>query len=128
MRRPGRLWFKDYCGGVQWEHRLVPYDVLVRKAGGDCHAYTDEAEHTVYYYEEEPDDSLGLLYCHELFHRIGLIPAKRHETVKIFGTEDPVVFEDREESAATFYGGVYWETMRPYVRLPKPPRKKKRTA
>lgn len=110
------------CGGIEWAHRLVNYDTLTKKAGRDCHAYTDEAEHTVWYYEEEPDDVLGLLYCHELFHRAGLIPAKHHETVKIFGAD----YNDCEESGATYYGQVYWETMRPYLKLPKPPRKKKR--
>jgi hypothetical protein len=128
VRLPGRLWLKDRVAGIEWQHRLVSYATLCRLADGECYAVSVEADRAVYYHEDESDDSLKLAYCHETHHRPSMVPGERHHLEKIYGTTDDEEYEDREESAATYYGRIYAETMGQWIKLPKPPRKKKRAA
>lgn len=123
-RLPGRLWLKDRTSGIEWSHRLVSYETLKRLAGKDCYAFTTDIERVTYYHDAETDDSLGLLYCHELIHRINLTPGVQHILEKFLHQND---LDDHEESAADFYGRALWETLRPYLRLPRPPRRVSRS-
>lgn len=123
MRLPGRLWFKDRCAGIEWQHRLVDLPTLRRKAdGAECYAVSVEADRAVYYSREENLDTLRLLYCHETHHRPSMVPGEVHALYKIYGTEDDDLYSDREESAAVYYGRVYYEALGPYLKLPRLPK------
>lgn len=53
-------------------------------------------------------------------------PGEQHSLERIYGSVDAVVVADREEAAAVYYARAFAEAAGPFMRLPKPPRKKKR--
>lgn len=114
---------------MEWEHRLVPDATLKRKNSGDeGWAVTVQEDRTVYYWEDADDEMLKLLFLHETHHKGVMIPGESNRLHKMYGTADGDLFSDREEDAAAFYARIYNEAMGPYLRLPKPPRKKKKLA
>jgi len=126
MRRLGRLWLKTKVCGVEWSHRLVSYTTLCKlNDGEECYAVSIEADRTCYYFEDEPRDSLRLLFLHEVHHLPSMSPGETHSLQRIYGTNDHETLADREEAGAVYYARVLAEAAGPFLRLPKPPRKRR---
>lgn len=89
----------------------------------NCYALSVESDKAVYYSSDETDATLRLLFLHEIHHLPSMVPGECHRLYKIYGTDDGVLYADREEDAATYYGRVYNEALGTYLKLPKPPRK-----
>lgn len=125
MRRAGRLWFRDSCGGISWEHRLVNFTTLCRLADGvEVHALTVEDHRCVYYLETEPLDVLKHLYLHELSHRIALNPGALDHMMKIYGADNYDQYCEREELHSSYVAGPMAEACGKFLRLPTPSRAK----
>lgn len=127
MRLPGILWFRNEIAGKTWQHRLVTDTVLTEKNdGGECWAVTVQDDAAVYYWEDASYEDLCLLFLHETHHKGAMIPGDAHRLHEIYGTNEPDLFTNREEGAAGYYARIYREALGPYLRLPKPPRRKKK--
>ncbi len=121
--RKGRLWFRDSCGGSEWEHRFVDEPTLEKVSGGSCEAVTDLVTNTVYYDRALMKNvpRLRVIVVHEMLHRALSVPGHHVVIAGLLGCDEDEI-DPKEENLCQYLSPYLTEALGASWKLPRFPK------
>lgn len=69
-KRPGRVWFKFYLFGLDWEARIAPAKVVKNREGHPCQAICYLDHRWILFSDDLSPEQFRMTLAHELQHAI----------------------------------------------------------